>query len=94
MYVVFEGVRDKEGILRLLLSLTERDIQCASDVIGVHVPDIKSADTILNDPGLLALEDTPEGFWTMELRDDDYFLDRMEAAVHRAGRRGKRKVAK
>ena len=91
MYVVFEGVRDKEGILRILLSLTDGDVQCASDVIGVHVPDIGSADIILNDPGLLALEDTPEGFWTMELRDDDYFFDRMEAAVHRAGRRGRRK---
>ena len=94
MYVFFEGVRDKEGILRIILSLTDGDVQCASDVIGVQVPDIKSADIILNDPELLALEDTPEGFWTMELRDDDYFLDRMEAAVHRAVRRGKRKVAK
>lgn len=94
MYIVFEGVRDREGLLRILFSLTEWDVQCASDVIGVQVPDIKSADIILNDPELLALEDTPEGFWTMELRDDDYFLDRMEAVVHRAGRRGKRKVAK
>ena len=91
MYVVFEGVRDREGVLSILLSLTDEDIQCASDVIGVHVPDIKSADIILNDPELLALEDTPEGFWTMELHDDDYFLDKMESAVHRAGRRGRRK---
>ena len=91
MYVVFEGVRDKEGILRILLSLTDGDVQCASDVIGVQVPDDVSARRILEDPGLVSMEDTPEGFWTMELRDDDYFLDRMEAAVHRAGRRGRRK---
>ena len=55
MYVVFEGVRDREGILRIILSLTDGDVQCASDVIGVQVPDIKSADIILNDPELLAL---------------------------------------
>ena len=91
MYIVFEGVRDREGILRILFSLTEWDVQCASDVIGVHVPDAGSAHIILDDPELVSLEDTPEGFWTMELRDDDYFLDRMEAAVHRAGRRGRRK---
>ena len=91
MYVVFEGVRDKEGILRILMSLTDRDIQCASDVIGVYVPNDVSARRILEDPGLVSMEDTPEGFWMMELRDDDYFLDNLESAVHRAGRRGRRK---
>lgn len=91
MYVVFEGVRDREGVLSILLPLTDADIQCASDVIGVHVPDDVSARRILEDPGLVSMEDTPEGFWMMELRDDDYFLDKMESAVHRAGRRGTRK---
>jgi len=91
MYVVFEGVRDKEGILRILLSLTDGDVQCALDVIGVQVPDDVSARRILEDPELVFMEDTPEGFWMMELRDDDYFHDKMESAVHRAGRRGRRK---
>ena len=91
MYVVFEGVHDKEGILCIILSLTDGDVQCASDVIGVQVPDDVSARRILEDPELVSMEDTPEGFWMMELRDDEYFLDKLESAVHRAGRRGRRK---
>ena len=91
MYIVLEGVRDTERILRILLSITDADIQCAADVIGVQVPDEGSARNILQNGELLSLEDTPEGFWTMDIVGKEYFLDRMEAAVHRSGRRGRRR---
>lgn len=89
-YLVFEGVRDMRGVLEILLKTTDLEIICAPYLIAVELGG-SSPEPFFADPGLAALEDTPEGFWIMDVRDRDYLSDRVEEAYRRAGKRAKGK---
>lgn len=90
MFLVFEGVRSAEQVLSVLFSITELDIQWAPNLLGVKLDDESDADFFFSDPTLQELDDTPEGFWSMSVEDDDYFLDRCEEAFRRHGCRPKK----
>lgn len=92
MYVMFEGVRDPETLLRHLLRLTCLDVQYAPGIMGVRLDGTTDPDIFMEDPLLTEMDDTPDGFWSMDVVDDDYFMDRVESAYRRRGV-GRRKSA-
>ncbi len=87
-YLVFEGVRDSERLIRILLRITDCDIQCAPGLVAVVLGG-SDPGRILDDPGIRELDDVPGGFWSADVFDRTYFLDRVEEACRRTGKRRK-----
>ncbi|MCQ2085489.1 MAG: hypothetical protein MJZ21_05010 [archaeon] len=91
-YLVFEGIRDIGRLLKAVFNLTDLDVLYAPGVLGVRLESESDADPFFEDPEILDMDDSPEGFWSMSVEDDDYFLDRCEESMHRHGRlRGKKR---
>lgn len=91
MYLVFEGVRNMEKLLSAVLPLTDADISCAPNVLGVRLEKEADAQPFFDDPAIQEMDDMPGGFWSMSIENDDYYLDRCEeSCIHSRGFRKKK----